>query len=145
MPPARTEARLRAFARRPRAYRPGLFIFRRYAAETNSRWRDSFSANELRQHICLASLAELQSDLIIARRESTFLRYRANAEVLQFLYAECYTRNRAVSPQEIVADCRWRAMKSSSGFIAADRAEARNLCSRDFLERTPWAIDIPPR
>ncbi len=81
---------------------PGLFTLRRDAAETNSRWRDGFSANELRQHISLPSLAELQSDLIIARREITFLRYTANAEVLRFLYAECCMRNRAVSPQEIV-------------------------------------------
>ena len=116
-------------------------IFRRYAAETNSRWRDGFSANELRQHISLPSLPELQSDLIIARRESTFLRYRANAEVLQFLYAECCARNRAVSPQEIVQIA-----------VACDESSSRPIelklaiyASRDFPERTPWSIDIPPR
>ena len=44
--------------------------------------------------------------LINVQRESTFLRYRANTEalqeLLQFLYAECCTRNQAVSPREIV-------------------------------------------
>ena len=47
--------------------------------------------------------------LVNVRRESTFLRYRANAEalqeLLQFLYAECCTRNQAVKPQEIVHIC----------------------------------------
>jgi ArsR family transcriptional regulator, arsenate/arsenite/antimonite-responsive transcriptional repressor len=44
--------------------------------------------------------------LINVRRESTFLRYTANTdalqELLQFLYAECCTRNQAVRPQDIV-------------------------------------------
>jgi ArsR family transcriptional regulator len=44
--------------------------------------------------------------LINVRRESTFLRYRADAdalqELLQFLYAECCTRNQAVRAQDIV-------------------------------------------
>ena len=48
--------------------------------------------------------------LIKVRRESTFLRYTANTEtlqeLLQFLYAECCTRNQAVRPQEIVQICR---------------------------------------
>ena len=48
--------------------------------------------------------------LINAQRESTFMRYTANAEalqeLLQFLYAECCTRNQAVKPQEIVQICR---------------------------------------
>jgi ArsR family transcriptional regulator, arsenate/arsenite/antimonite-responsive transcriptional repressor len=43
-------------------------------------------------------------------RESTFLRYTANAdalqELLQFLYAECCTRNKAVKPQNIVQICK---------------------------------------
>jgi len=47
--------------------------------------------------------------LVRVRRESTFLRYTANTEalqeLLQFLYAECCTRNRAVKPQEIVRIC----------------------------------------
>jgi DNA-binding transcriptional ArsR family regulator len=45
-------------------------------------------------------------DLVCVRRESTFLRYTANTEalreLLQFLYAECCTRNRACKPQDIV-------------------------------------------
>jgi ArsR family transcriptional regulator len=49
-------------------------------------------------------------ELVDVQRESTFLRYTANAdalqELLQFLYAECCTRNKAVKPQEIVQFCR---------------------------------------
>lgn len=45
-------------------------------------------------------------DLVSVKRESTFLRYTANIEalqeVLQFLYAECCTRNKAVKPEQIV-------------------------------------------
>ncbi len=48
--------------------------------------------------------------LVKVRRESTFLRYTANAEalqeLLQFLYAECCTRNQAVKSEEIVQLCR---------------------------------------
>jgi ArsR family transcriptional regulator len=47
--------------------------------------------------------------LVTVRRESTFLRYTANTEalqeLLQFLYAECCTRNKAVKPQNIVQLC----------------------------------------
>jgi ArsR family transcriptional regulator len=49
-------------------------------------------------------------DLVHVRRESTFLRYTANSEalqeLLQFLYAECCTRNQAVKPQDIVRICK---------------------------------------
>lgn len=49
-------------------------------------------------------------ELVSVRRESTFLRYTANAEalqeLLQFLYAECCTRNKAVKPQNIVQFCK---------------------------------------
>ncbi|HJT69497.1 MAG TPA: metalloregulator ArsR/SmtB family transcription factor [Terriglobales bacterium] len=49
-------------------------------------------------------------DLVSVRRESTFLRYTANTEalqeLLQFLYAECCTRNKAVKPQSIVQICK---------------------------------------
>jgi ArsR family transcriptional regulator, arsenate/arsenite/antimonite-responsive transcriptional repressor len=49
-------------------------------------------------------------DLVNVRRESTFLRYSANADALQellgFLYAECCTRNKAIEPQAIVRLCR---------------------------------------
>ena len=48
--------------------------------------------------------------LVNVRRESTFLRYTANTEalqeLLQFLYAECCTRNQAVPPQNIVPLCK---------------------------------------
>lgn len=52
-------------------------------------------------------LDKLRSEgLINVRRESTFLRYTANTvalqELLQFLYAECCTRNKAVRPQDVV-------------------------------------------
>jgi ArsR family transcriptional regulator len=49
-------------------------------------------------------------DLVRVRRESTFLRYTANTEtlqeLLQFLYAECCTRNKAVKPQDVVQICK---------------------------------------
>jgi DNA-binding transcriptional ArsR family regulator len=48
--------------------------------------------------------------LVNVSRESTFLRYTANTEalgeLLQFLYAECCTRNKAVKPQNIVQICK---------------------------------------
>ena len=47
--------------------------------------------------------------LVNVRRESTFLRYTANTEtlqeLLQFLYAECCTRNKALKPREIIQIC----------------------------------------
>jgi len=49
-------------------------------------------------------------DLVLVQRESTFLRYTANTEalqaVLQFLYAECCTRNKAVKPRDVVQICK---------------------------------------
>lgn len=49
-------------------------------------------------------------DLVLVKREGTFLRYTANTvalqELLQFLYAECCTRNKALRPQDIVQICR---------------------------------------
>ena len=48
--------------------------------------------------------------LVEVQREGTFLRYIANTgalqELLQFLYAECCTRNRAVKPQDIIQICK---------------------------------------
>ena len=48
--------------------------------------------------------------LVQVRRESTFLHYTANTEtlqeLLQFLYAECCTRNKALKPRDIVQICR---------------------------------------
>ena len=48
--------------------------------------------------------------LVLVRREGTFLRYSANTEalqeVLQFLYAECCTRNKAVAPRDVIQICK---------------------------------------
>ncbi len=48
--------------------------------------------------------------LVEVQREGTFLRYIANTgalqELLQFLYAECCTRNRALKPQDIIQICK---------------------------------------
>lgn len=47
--------------------------------------------------------------LVQVRRESTFLRYTADTDalqqLLQFLYAECCTRNKALKPEQITC-CR---------------------------------------
>jgi ArsR family transcriptional regulator len=44
--------------------------------------------------------------LVHVRRESTFLHYTADTsalqQLLQFLYAECCTRNQALKPEQIV-------------------------------------------
>ena len=53
-------------------------------------------------------LEKLRNDeLISSEREKAFIRYRANTdaleELLQFLYAECCTRNKAVEPGNIVS------------------------------------------
>src|SRR5436309_10890057 len=65
-----------------------------------------FSASTLSHH-----LDKLKNeDLVRVSREGTFLRYSANAEILQellgFLYAECCTRNKAIKPETIVQLCR---------------------------------------
>ena len=48
--------------------------------------------------------------LVNVLRESTFLRYKANTEalqeLLQFLYAECCTRNKVVRPKAIIQVCK---------------------------------------
>ena len=48
--------------------------------------------------------------LVLVRRDSTFLHYTANTEalqeLLQFLYAECCTRNKALKPQDVVQLCK---------------------------------------
>jgi len=48
--------------------------------------------------------------LVQVQREGTFLRYSANTETLQellgFLYVECCTRNKAISPESILACCK---------------------------------------
>jgi len=49
-------------------------------------------------------------DLVQVERKGTFLRYTANTEalreILQFLYAECCTRNKALKPQDLIALCK---------------------------------------
>ena len=49
-------------------------------------------------------------DLVRVERNGTFLRYTANPEalreILQFLYAECCTRNKALKPQDLVQFCK---------------------------------------
>src|SRR6266436_9840591 len=49
-------------------------------------------------------------DLVHVQRESTFLRYTANTEalqeLLQFLYSECCTRNKALKPEDIAEICK---------------------------------------
>jgi ArsR family transcriptional regulator, arsenate/arsenite/antimonite-responsive transcriptional repressor len=49
-------------------------------------------------------------DLVHVQRESTFLRYTANTaalqKLLQFLYAECCTRNKALKPEQIIRLCK---------------------------------------
>ena len=48
--------------------------------------------------------------LVAVRREGTFLRYTANTEglqeLLQFLYAECCTRNKALNPKDVIQICK---------------------------------------
>ena len=55
-------------------------------------------------------LDELKNEeLVNVRRESTFLRYSDNTEALRelltFLYSECCTRNKAITPEAIVRTC----------------------------------------
>jgi ArsR family transcriptional regulator, arsenate/arsenite/antimonite-responsive transcriptional repressor len=49
-------------------------------------------------------------DLVQVERKGTFLRYTANTEalreILQFLYAECCTRNKALKPRDLVQLCK---------------------------------------
>ena len=49
-------------------------------------------------------------DLVRVEREGTFLRYIANTdalrEIVQFLYAECCTRNKALKPQDLIQFCK---------------------------------------
>lgn len=49
-------------------------------------------------------------DLVAVQRESTFLRYKANTEalqeLLQFLYAECCTRSKAVESKNLFTICK---------------------------------------
>jgi ArsR family transcriptional regulator, arsenate/arsenite/antimonite-responsive transcriptional repressor len=48
--------------------------------------------------------------LVEVQRKGTFLRYTANTsalqQLLQFLYAECCTRNQALKPRDIIQICK---------------------------------------
>src|ERR1700740_1899647 len=48
--------------------------------------------------------------LVEVQREGTFLRYTANTdalqELVQFLYAECCTRNKALKPEDFIQICK---------------------------------------
>jgi DNA-binding transcriptional ArsR family regulator len=48
-------------------------------------------------------------NLVTVRRDGTFLWYRANTDILRelltFLYAECCTRNKVITPEEIAQLC----------------------------------------
>lgn len=55
-------------------------------------------------------LEKLKNELLVTvRRESTYLWYSANTEALRelltFLYAECCTRNKVITPEAIVRVC----------------------------------------
>ena len=78
---------------------------------------DGLVVSEIQQELDIPNstlshhLDKLKSeDLVRVTRESTFLRYTANTEalqeILQFLYAECCTRNQAVEPRDIVQICK---------------------------------------
>jgi ArsR family transcriptional regulator, arsenate/arsenite/antimonite-responsive transcriptional repressor len=51
-----------------------------------------------------------REDLVLVRREGTFLWHSANSDslgdLLAFLYAECCTRSKAVKPEAIVRLCK---------------------------------------
>lgn len=77
---------------------------------------DGLVVNEIQEELGIPSstlshhLDKLKNEgLVEVQRESTFLRYRANASALQgllsFLYAECCTRNKALKPQAITRCC----------------------------------------
>jgi ArsR family transcriptional regulator, arsenate/arsenite/antimonite-responsive transcriptional repressor len=55
-------------------------------------------------------LDKLKAEGLHVRRESTFLHYTADTgalqELLQFLYAGCCTRNKALKPEAIMPICR---------------------------------------
>jgi ArsR family transcriptional regulator len=74
---------------------------------------DGLVVNEIQEELDIPNstlshhLDKLKNEgLVHVRRESTFMRYTANVEalqeLLQFLYAECCTRNHALKPESIV-------------------------------------------
>ena len=78
---------------------------------------DGLVVNEIQEELDIPNstlshhLDKLRNEgLVEVRRESTFMRYTANTdalkELLQFLYAECCTRNQALKPESIVQLCK---------------------------------------
>jgi ArsR family transcriptional regulator len=78
---------------------------------------DGLVAGEIQEELDIPNstlshhLEKLKSeDLVRVRRESTFLHYTANTEalqdLLQFLYAECCTRNQALKPEQVIQICK---------------------------------------
>ena len=69
-------------------------------------------------------------DLVAVKREGTFLRYTAKTEalqeLLQFLYAECCTRNKAVQPTTIRKQVECRRKPFSLRSAAAIRRPSRS-------------------
>jgi ArsR family transcriptional regulator len=74
---------------------------------------DGMVVNEIQDELEIPSstlshhLDKLKNEeLVLVKREGTFLRYSANTEalreILQFLYAECCTRNKALKPHDVV-------------------------------------------
>jgi ArsR family transcriptional regulator, arsenate/arsenite/antimonite-responsive transcriptional repressor len=94
-----TEGRLRIMQLLLSAYPEGMVV-----GEIQSEL--GFSNSNLSHH-----LEKLKNEgLVRVVREGTFLRYTADAEalreVLQFLYAECCTRSKAVDPEKIIQLCK---------------------------------------
>lgn len=94
-----TEARLRIMQRLLSAHPEGLVV------------REIQEELQIPNSTLSHHLDKLKNeDLVQVRRESTFLHYTANTEalqeLLQFLYAECCTRNKALKLQDIVQICK---------------------------------------
>ena len=78
---------------------------------------DGLVVNEIQEELEIPNstlshhLDKLKNEgLVQVRRESTFLRYTADTDalqqLLQFLYAECCTSNKALKPEQITQCCR---------------------------------------
>jgi len=94
-----TDARLRIMQLLLSAHPEGMFV------------------NEIQEELDIPSstlshhLEKLRiKELVLVEREHTFLRYTANTEalqeLLQFLYAECCTRNKAIKAKDIIQFCK---------------------------------------
>ncbi len=93
-----SEARLRIVRLLLEAHPPGLV-----AGEIQNEL--GIAASTLSHH-----LDRLKHDgLVTVERQSTFLRYRANADTLQslltFLFAECCSRSKVVRAEDVVSAC----------------------------------------